>query len=570
MKLRPLPGLLITALVGAALTGCFQELPLGDKYLNEAVGFLRVQNTSTAASYVFTGLELRDGNGEVIKTWDSLELGNGQIWTEPVDREGSFLLYCTIKNDAEKTAGTFEHETVEIKLHEVTESKITGEVYLSAADADKDGFSDFWETEKGFDPADPADGGAVYVSAAAENDLGQGTAANPYKSLTKGLAKAKFGLTDETRTVIAEGDFNASTEGTSESGVSLIHIGDTGLRGVTIIGKNTSVTINAGHQKRVIYLGAADPKITRPKLTLKNIKLLNGWAYRGGGVYAGGADLVLGAGAVIQGCTNGGGVFASGGASVLMEDGSLIGSYAIPSPDDYQFSAAESNKGAGGAGVTVYDGSSLTMKRGSKIQGNKVERTGAVYARLGSRITLEDGAVIAGNKTSRTMDAYGPGGGVRLEIKSKMLMTGGLISGNVNERGGGGGVYIGEESELDMRGGAISGNHAKTSQEAVGGVNNLPGDGGGVYVDAGGVFNMSGGAIAANMATGKGGGAYIAVGGKIYKTGGTIYGSNASSGDRNTAGANGSGHAYLFMTDSSNFLPADNTESANVSLPVTY
>jgi hypothetical protein len=577
MKAHPVSGFIVAvssaALVTAALfcAGCLQELPLGDKYLNEAAGFLRVRNTSTQASYVFTGFELRDADGKVVKTWDSLELGSGEIWIEPVDREGSFTLYCTIKNDAEKTVGTFEYGTVSIKLHEVTESKITGEVYLSTADADGDGFSDFWETEKGFNPKNAADGGTVYVSTSKGDDTNPGTLSRPYKSLTKGLAKAKFGLSDEARIVIAEGTFNASTEGTGGSALSLIHIGDTGLHGVTIIGKDASVTIDAGHQKRVIYLGAADPKIARPKLTLKNIKLLNGWAYRGGGVYADGADFILGAGAVIQGCKNGGGVFAFGGASVLMEDGSLIGSYAIPGPESYP-NTTESNKSAEGAGVTVYNGSTLTMKRGSKIQGNEVNRTGAVYARLGSQITLEDGALIAGNKLpSDSMDAYGPGGGVRLDIKSKMLMTGGLIVGNVNERGGGAGVYIGDESELNMTGGAIRGNHAKTSGKPVGGVNALPGDGGGVYVDAGGTFNMSGEAIiAGNTATGKGGGVYIAIGGKIYKTGGTIYGSNASTNDKNTAEANGSGHAYLFMTDSSNFLPADNTEAGNVSLSVTY
>jgi hypothetical protein len=533
MKFRPLPALLITAaLISAALTGCFQELPLGDKYLNEAVGFLRVQNTSTAASYVFRGFELRNEAGEVIKTWDGLNLERGGIWTGDVDKEGSFLLYCMVWNEDEQAAGRYEYGTVAIKLHEVTESKIIGETFFT--DSDGDGFSDTWELAYDFDPENNADGGPVYVVAKPydSNDNSLGTAASPYKSLTKGLWKAKYGLTDEARTVIAQGVFNNTTEGASNT--ALLHITDTGPWGITIRGVGLTVDAAAdnSNMRRPFYL--------RPgtKLNLENIIIKNGRMFQGTGIYADGAALILGSGAVIQNCSGSasGAVYGSNGAVITMESGSLIGD------DDVGTSGSgydKANDGWVGVGVTVINGSSLTMKGGSRITGNSFLGGGAVYADLGSSITLEPGAAITNNK-NRDPAALttSHGGGVRLTRGSKLLMKGGLIAGNVITKDGvgGGGVYVGAESVFEMRGGKISGNIVgqidDTSQEVY---PNPIGNGGGVYVDAGGQFNMSGGEIASNTASGQGGGVYIESEGRFSKTGGTVYGTT-DPGSQNTMG----------------------------------
>jgi hypothetical protein len=373
------------------------------------------------------------------------------------------------------------------------------------------------------------------------------------------VEKAKWGLTEEARTVVAAGIFTVGTEGTGASDTSVIHITDTGLHGVTVIGeKSALINVDGSREnpKRAIYLGPGT------KLTLKNITIQHGWSPRGGGVYVDGAELILGDGAVIQGCVEGGGVYAANGAVVLMERGSLIGE------DDVKDKAAKWNKSDMGAGITLSNGSSLTMKGGSGIRGNHTGIAGAVYATLGSLVTLEDGAEITGNESYENRNAVAQGGGVRLAGKSKMLMEGGLISGNSNNKGGGGGVYVGEESELDMRGGTISGNTAYDAM--VGETVFAKGNGGGVYVGADGIFTMSGGIIANNTSgfrkagdttltaypeRGQGGGVYVD-GGKFFKTGGSVYGSGNpgknTAGDGNTAG---NGHAF-FATPAK---PADNT-----------
>jgi hypothetical protein len=553
MKFRPLPALLITAaLISAALTGCFQELPLGDKYINEAVGHLRVQNTSTGASYVFTGLELRNEAGEVIKTWDGLDLKRGGIWTGDVDKEGSFLLYCTVWNEDEQAAGRYEYGTVAIKLHAVTESKIMGEAFFS--DADGDGFSDSWERAYGFDPENNADGGPVYVSSSAENDNGQGTAASPYKTLAKGVWKAKYGLTNQARTVMVAGILTRQ-HGNAGSDTSVFYIADTGAGGVTISG-NPAAVIDAESSyskswKRALYLGPGT------KLTLKNITITKGFAFWGAGVHADGAELILGSGAKIQGCTSSGGptsgaaIYASDGAAIIMENGSLIGG------DEGERNIA--SRGEGGA-IGLY-GSSLTMKNGSLIKGNRSNWGGAVSADQRSLVTLEQGALITGN-TSNLNDhdsgSVNHGGGVRLTRESKLLMTGGLITLNIVQKGGGGaGVYVGPGAVLDLRSGAISEN--KTEGQITIGSNAVKGNGGGVYVDTDGVFLMSGGVVSKNTATALGGGVYIN-GGSIAKTGGYVYGS--PEGDKNTAGTgSGSGNALYAVpsTFKDDNLPADFT-----------
>jgi hypothetical protein len=564
MKLHTLPGIIaILAAVALCCAGCIQELDLADKYINEAAGFLRVQNTSTDKSYVITAVELRDASGNVIKAWEGLALEIGETWTGDLDTVGSFTLYCTVQNTVEGTAGTFNHGPVEIKLHEVADSGITGEVYLSTADTDGDGFSDFWETHHdGFNPEDPSDGGTVYVSTTVNDEKQLGTANYPYFTLAAGVEKAMYGLSGDARTVVVIGTLTRNTEGARGTETAVFSITDTGLHGVTITGGELSPAIlNAAgvpgdtSGKRVLHLGPG------AKITLENIKIINGAAYRGAGIHADGADLTLGKGVVIQngrtqsGAASGGGVYASGGATVVMKSGSLIGD------DDVSTNGSEydkSNTGWMGVGVALLDGSSLTMENGSRITGNLFTAGGAVSADLGSWITLEPGAEITSNSNEFVLTTYDAnhGGGVRLTKGSKLIMKGGLISGNIITKGnGGGGVYVGSESVFEMRDGEIRGTSVGTS--SVSGAE-LKGNGGGVYVDSGGIFRMSGGTIAGNTATGMGGGVYVN-GGNFFKSGGAVYGSDASGNNSNTAAAadegqtTGNGHAF-FGTPSN---PAD-------------
>jgi hypothetical protein len=566
MKLRSLPALLITAaLISAALTGCFQELPLGDKYLNEAAGFLRVQNSSMAASYIFTGLELRDEAGQIIQTWEDLGqdgqgLKRGETSTKPVDREGSFTLYCTIRNDAEKTEGHFEYGTVAIKLHEVTESKIMGETFLS--DTDGDGYSDTWERANDFDPGNSADGGPVFVVSTGSDDTGNGTAASPYKTLAKGVEKAKYGLKDEARTVILDGLFTPEHGNTilnngqhtememSFSNTSVISIEDTGFYGVTVIGRDPALPAHINAQKTEAYRKRALYLFPGTKLTIKNIVIENGRALRGAGIYVDRAELILGEGAVIRNCltdagSSSGAAVHAFGASVVMKDRSLIGG---DNNTDTDILKRDGNVGLFGSAVSLLNGSSLTMESGSSIRGNYYFRSAAVTAEVGSRITMEPGSEIKNNSHRPDLEnqAISHGGGVHLAGGSKLIMNGGLIAGNKLWMGGsGGGVYVGAESVFEMRDGEISGNSAGIRPEGVTKSTETPGNGGGVYVDAGGAFLMTGGAIAANTAKGgKGGGVYIK-GGSFVKRDGIIYGSTGGA-YANTITA---GNGYTFFAE---------------------
>jgi hypothetical protein len=568
MKIRTL-AILVAVLVIAALccAGCLQELPLGDKYINEAVGHLRVQNTSTDASYIIIAVELRNSAGEVIKTWEGLGqdgqgLQKGETWIGDLDLEGSFILYCTVKNTEEETTGTFKYEyPVEIKLHEVADSGITGDLYLSTTDTDGDGFSDFWENTNNFNPEDPSDGGRVYVSSTAE-DKQLGTADYPYFTLADGVAKAKRGLTEAARTVVVTGKLTRTTEGARSTDTAVFSIDDTGLHGVTIVGEGESLPIldatrSDNSMKRALYLGLGT------KLTLENITIIGGYAYRGAGIHADGADLTLGQGVVIQNCattsgaSSGAGVYASGGASVLMKSGSLIGD------DDVSTIGKgydKANTGWLGVGVALLDGSSLTMENGSRITGSLFLGGGAVSADLGSTVTLKEGAEITGNKSNQDSTlTTNHGGGVRLTRGSKLIMKGGLIADNIITKNiGGGGVYVGSESVFEMEGGEIRGNSVGKAAENANAV--VPGNGGGVYVDTGGIFRMSGGTIAGNTATGLGGGVYVK-GGRFFKTGGSVYGSGDSGANIAGAGAKDQGHAFFGETGN----PADKTLSDSFS-----
>jgi hypothetical protein len=552
MKIRTLAVLVvITALCCA---GCLQELPLGDKYINEAVGFLQVQNTSADASYIITAVELRNDAGETIRTWDGLALKPGEIWTGDMDLEGSFILYCTVQNTVEETVGTFNHGEVEIKLHAVVESKIPGEVYLSTADTDGDGFSDFRESKNGFDPNDPGDGGTVYVSAVGSDD-NRGTKASPYKSLAAGVEKAKWGLDEKIRTVVVLGHLNRVTEGARSTGTAVVSIADTGPHGITIEGEDSALIdagSNSNDRKRALYLAPGT------KLTLKNITITGGFAYRGGGVHADGAELTLGEGAMIQGCWSAGGtysgaaIYASGGALVVMESGSLIGG-------DKDKERNIAGRGEGGA-IGLYNGSSLVMKAGSLIKGNSSNWGGAVSADLESRVTLEAGAEISGNTSYMNSDkstSVSHGGGLRITGRSTLLMEGKITGNTVKNGGGGGGVYVSGDSKMEMKGGEISGNTA--NEEIKDGENTIiMGNGGGIYVEKGGIFSMSGGIIASNAAKGQGGGVYID-GGSFAKTGGTVYGSTGSKNTAGEADKTGNGHALYATTTPVTFR--DNTLS---------
>jgi hypothetical protein len=146
----------------------------------------------------------------------------------------------------------------------------------------------------------------------------------------------------------------------------------------------------------------------------------------------------------------------------------------------------------GGAGVLVSGGAKLVMGEGSEVTGCIGATSGDAGAGVyvngsGSFFTMNDGASITGN------NAYDDGGGVYIYNSGEAEMYGGTIHGNtlsLLSNGWGGGVCIaGSNSKFTMKGGVISGNKAGPTATA--------GKGGGVHLNSG-TFAMNGGVIYGN------------------------------------------------------------------------
>jgi hypothetical protein len=148
------------------------------------------------------------------------------------------------------------------------------------------------------------------------------------------------------------------------------------------------------------------------------------------------------------------------GGELVMESGKITGN-------------TINSKGAGGAGVGVWEGGTFTMK----------------------------GGTISGNTANGSMGAEGGG----VVVAGTFTMEGGEISGNTakgDQFASGGGVYVGSESVsvFTMKGGTISGNSAISTN------------------------NCRGGGVCVNSEDAT-----------FIMEGGTIYGSSAESGNANTA-----------------------------------
>jgi hypothetical protein len=134
----------------------------------------------------------------------------------------------------------------------------------------------------------------------------------------------------------------------------------------------------------------------------------------------------------------------------------------------------------------------------------------------GVTFTLNEGVALVGMPESKSSV-------VVVHNYGTFNMNGGSISGNSKQDGGGcgGGIYL-NGGTFTMSGGTISGNSTKIF-------------GGGVYMQEG-TFAMSGGTISGNSGKGGyGGGVYMKGGTFIKNKGGVIYGSNAPTGQANTA-----------------------------------
>ena len=352
-----------------------------------------------------------------------------------------------------------------------------------------------------------------------------------------------------------------SNEATLDAGARLDSEGTATVEGIgkrVIYAKPASGTLNLTLENLTITGGNSSEEggggiyVSGGTLNMKNCKVEGNitTSYRGGGIFAFGSGTVIMDGGTIsrnevRGTTSsnqnyGGGVYVSSGRFTMKGDAiisenifanatSRYGGNVYVGSGTFEMEGGTISGGNGtyGGGVFVCNNSTFTMK-GGEISGGNAEYGGGVYV-TGSESTFTmKGGTIGGNVGGEnTANTENKGGGVYV-YSGEFTMTGGIISGNNATYGGGVYVYSGE---FTMNGGTISGN--KTTY------------GGGVYVYKGATnatLTMSGGTISSNTASKNGGGVYVygtsTSGNTFTMSGGTITGNNAS-GDGGGVAVNG-------------------------------
>jgi hypothetical protein len=476
----------------------------------------------------------------------------------------------------------------------------------SAPDSDRDGFSDSWEADNGFNPNDAADGGPVWVTAPenrGNDETNNGTETSPYRTLAKAVWKASAALDGDRRTVIVLGEL--SEESGNGDADNRFRIPDTGTEGITIRGRDANAILkkttqninNVANRRRILYLGPGT------KVTLKNITITGGYISRGAGVFLSGGDLSLGEGCIITGNTqsgttggSGAGIYAMSasltlldgckvsantledrnglgagiygtGATVTMKGGEIAdnvwtytGSYTgnhepnggagihLTAKSAFTMTGGEisGNKGFQGGGVVIGDYSSFTLEGGS-ITGNKAHHTaGGVFVSSFSQCTIKGGYITMNEAI------HGIAGGLELGNSSTGVMEGGFITENTSNYDGGG-LRLTNYSSFTMKGGEITGNIAKTF--GGGGVSALLSE-----------FKMEGGIIAGNRVDSswniRGGGGVLAK--NFTMTGGTIYGASE---DDNSNSDNNNGAAAVFLyTDDHTYIGSVSFTGATTSI----
>ena len=188
----------------------------------------------------------------------------------------------------------------------------------------------------------------------------------------------------------------------------------------------------------------------------------------------------------------------------------------------------------------------LELQSGSITENSAGNHGAGVWVANSGRFKMSGGAII-GNTSTGSQD----GGGVYVVNGSSLTLSGGSISGNTANNGGG--VCVNANSSLTMSGGTISNNIASLN-------------GGGVtLLTNNDSFTLSGGSISNNTAGNVGGGVCVYYATHFNKTGGVIYGAEASN-TANTASANMSGHAVLYMSPSFAMYYRDTTLAAGQNI----
>ena len=223
----------------------------------------------------------------------------------------------------------------------------------------------------------------------------------------------------------------------------------------------------------------------------------------------------------------GGGITLTQGTRLTLAEGSLITGNTATFSYVASYSSEWNSKGdqSPGGGIKVTT-ATLIMEEGSEVSGNTAAGTGAGIMIAGGSFTMNGGVIRNNTVITDNTSSYHYYGGAGVYVfgtyNSTFTMNGGEIKDNtVSATGyymGGGGVYLYKNTAFTMNGGSISGNSAYY--------------GGGLYsLATGNTLKMTGGTINNNTAT------------HSASSGGAVYSSS---------GLQLSGSAYVPFGDDSN------------------
>ncbi|MBR5959343.1 MAG: SUMF1/EgtB/PvdO family nonheme iron enzyme [Salinivirgaceae bacterium] len=289
---------------------------------------------------------------------------------------------------------------------------------------------------------------------------------------------------------------------------------------ITLCGLNGLDGYGVPQDKLVGYKSSTELTVsTTVPVTIRKLQITKGYDTNGGGInMCSGSHVTLSFGALVgEAATSvatessygnqgkrGGGIY-NGGGNLILGDGSMV---------CHNYASVSYSEGEAGAGISCYGGT-ITVMAGAKVMYN-------YSSARGGGIALYDGAelYISGGNIDNN-EAKGWGGGVFFSnngdnpASTKMVMTGGSVSGNSvtgkvsNRNESGGGIYI-DCGTVTISGNAQINNNSATVQ------------GGGVGIGSG-TFDMHGGILSGNTVEERGGaisynsaGAYFQIGDSAY------------------------------------------------------
>ena len=350
---------------------------------------------------------------------------------------------------------------------------------------------------------------------------------NTNRSTTQSVAGMGGGIHVSTKSVLAVTGGSIYSNSASGSGGGIYNSGTLTLTNGTISGNqtagsgggvaNTGTFIHNGGSitgnKQTTTNGNGGGVFNSGTYNLKGGTVSNNTSARHGGGIRNDKTFNMTSGTISGNVAtnNGGGVFSGANTTTNITGGIITnntslagGGIAMDTTTSQQTikNATISNNKATSYGGGIWSGADLLLS-GNTVSSNSSGNGGGVYS--SGPLTVQSGNINNNTATANN------GGAIYLDAGTGNI-TGGTITGNKAVNDCGGGIFVNISSKLNIKGGTISSNSAKW--------------GGGVFNQYGGNTNMTGGVITQNYASDRGGGLFNKSSGTtkgiISLTGGTI------------------------------------------------